>query len=50
LKANSYKIDPQTVTDNVTLIELEGLEPELKTALDYFSKTSGIPILPNLEL
>jgi threonine synthase len=50
LRTNSYKIDPSMVTKNVTLIEVEGSEPELKTILDQFSKASGIPIMPNLEL
>ena len=47
---NSYKIDPQHVSKYVTLVEVDATEPELKAILAQFSKVSGIPIMPNLDL
>ena len=47
---NSYKLDPKKVSKNVTLIEVDAPETKLKEILAKFSKLTGIPIMPNLDL
>lgn len=47
---NSYKINQKKVTKNVTLIEVDAPETKLKEILARFSKLTGIPIMPNLDI
>lgn len=50
LTANSYKINPAVIPDNVTLVEVNSTESEMKCLLKRFSEITDIPIMPNSQL
>jgi hypothetical protein len=47
---NSYKINSTFVPDNVTLVEVNSTEAEMKRILKRFSELSGIISMPNYDL
>jgi threonine synthase len=48
-KTSTYKLDHASFGKNVTAVEVNGTELQVKDVLARFSKVSGLPILPTLQ-
>jgi threonine synthase len=48
-KSSAYKLDQASFGENVSAVEVDGTEMQVKDILGRFSKISGLPILPTLQ-